>query len=198
MLLPGENWPDEASASKASSSAGSAPTSTSSSNDQASNSTTTEDHDHGSSLSTGAIAGIAVGGTILVIAAAAILFFCGRASRRKNNAAAAGQQQPLMHQQMPFSPNPGHMSYVQPYPNDMNKHMSMQSAALPGYIPPHGGDQSGPNTPGQPMYGMSDALNPGTGTDYAGSPAQSPHMNAVGMQPAPAYSQRNSMYVLTP
>jgi hypothetical protein len=202
MLLPGEKWPEE---SEGTNPLHDDPDASSSDNSTSTDSagaaaTTTHVHESSSSLSTGAIAGIAVAGTVAVIAAAALIFFCGRASRRRN-AAANAQQQPLMQQQgMPFSPGPshqGHMSYIQPYGNgDMNKHMSIQShqmhsAALPGYIPPHGDQTPGSQTP---LYGPSDALNPGA-VEYAGSPQHSPHMAAVGMGAAPAYSQRNSMYV---
>lgn len=195
MLLPGEKWPDEATDPMASDDASS--TSASSTAD-ATTATNSDDSSSSSSssgssgLSTGAIAGIAVGGTVLVIGAAALLFFCGRASRRRH-AAQQQQQQPLMQQggmpgQPPFSPGPnsGHMSYVQPYP-DMNKHMSVQSMsmhspALPGYVPA-GSQQQGAS----PLYGPSDALNPGAAEAYQGSPQQSPNM-------MPMYGQqRNSM-----
>ena len=206
MLLPGEKWPDEATDPMASDSASSA-TSTS----DAASSTSSDDSDTSSSssssgLSTGAIAGIAVGGTIAVIGAAALLFFCGRASRRRN-AQQGQQQQPLMQQNgmpgaPPFSPGApnGHMSYVQPYP-DMNKHMSIQSMAmhspaLPGYMPQQNQQQQSTDGRGTPLYGPSDALNPGGNEGYQGSPQQSPNMMPMGM--APAYGQqqqqaRNSM-----
>lgn len=209
MLLPGEKWPDEATDpmnTGAPTASGSGTTSPAATTSPDSDSNSSSSSSSSSSLGTGAIAGIAVGGTVAVIGVAALLFFCGRRSRRQRNNANAAQQ-PLMQQNGgvggpggPFSPQPhqGHMSYVQPYHDgNMNKHMSVQShqmhsPALPGYIPPHGSE--GAQTP---LYGPSDALNPGATTDYTGSPATSPHMGAVGMggAAAPAYSQRNSMYV---
>lgn len=199
MLLPGEKWPDESHnpMDDPTSSGNSTPNSTA---DASSTSSTSSSSSNSSSgLSSGAIAGIAVGGTVAVIGAAALLFFCGRASRRRN-AAAAAQQQPLMQQgghggaPPPFSPGPnsGHMSYVQPYPTDMNKHMSVQSMgmhspALPGYVP-HGQQQVG-----TPLYGPSDALNPGHENGYlGGSPQQSPHMVPMYAQQQ-QQQQRNSM-----
>jgi hypothetical protein len=199
MLLPGEKWPDESTdpmAGETSSTTSSTPSSTADSSSSSSTESSSSAGGGGSSgLSTGAIAGIAVAGTVAVIAAAALIFFCGRASRRRNAAQQQQQQQPLMHQANgaapPFSPGPnnGHMSYVQPYPTDMNKHMSVQSMAmnspaLPGYVPHQ---QGGPQV-GTPLYGPSDALNPGNGQEgYGGSPQQSPNM-------VPMYAQqRNSM-----
>ena len=200
MLLPGDKWPEEShNPMDDSTTSSSASTSTPTGTADAANSTNSSSGGSSSSssgLGTGAIAGIAVGGTVAVIGAAALLFFCGRASRRRNAAAAAAQQQPLMQQGTvgappPFSPGPnnGHMSYVQPYPTDMNKHMSVQSMAmhspaLPGYVP-HNQQQVG-----TPLYGPSDALNPGHDNGYmGGSPQQSPNMMPMYAQ----QQQRNSM-----
>lgn len=187
MLLPGEKWPDEASDPLAGDSVSGSESNSTASSDSSSSSS--EAAGSTSSLSTGAIAGIAVGATLAVVAVAALIFFCGRRSRRQANAKAV-QQQPLMQQPMPYSPGPhqGHMSYVQPFGDGMNKHMSMQSTsmhspALPGYVPPQ---HQGSHMSGQSLYGASDALNPGN--DYTQSPMQSPSMGAV-----PTYSQRNSM-----
>lgn len=202
MLLPGEKWPDEASDPMASDSTSSASaTGDAASSTSSADSDTSSSSSSSSSLGTGAIAGIAVGGTIAIIGAAALLFFCGRASRRRN-AQQAQQQQPLMQQggvpgAAPFSPGPnnGHMSYVPPY-TDMNKHMSIQSMsmhspALPGYMPQQ---QQQTDGRGAPLYGPSDALNPGN-EGYQGSQQQSPNMMPMGMAPAYGQQGRNSMYV---
>lgn len=202
MLLPGEPWPSEDDnpfTTSASSSAVSFPTaSQTSASAAATTSAAAAAHSH-SGLSTGAIAGIAIGAAAVALGAAVALFLCGRQSRHRR------QSQMMQHgQNVPFYPpsvagshHPGHMSYAsQP---SMNKHMSVHSSvyspALPGYAPTHhpGHDSTMSSPPLHPSYAPSDALNPGNMTE-ATSPAHSPGVAAA----VPAYSQRHtSMYVLS-
>ena len=177
MLVPGQPTPDEAgnsypASSSTSSTAGTH--STTSAPAAATTSASASSSSHHSGLSTGAIAGIAIGAAAVALAAAVLLYLCGRQSRQGRH-----QQMP---QQVPFQPGHGHMSYIDPH-----KHMSMHSSgvgpALPGYAPSE--HHSMPSPP-LVAYAPSDALNPGHPSI---SPSASPHHDPA----VPAYS--NSMYV---
>ncbi|KIW89284.1 uncharacterized protein Z519_10137 [Cladophialophora bantiana CBS 173.52] len=175
MLLPGQGWPDEDPSAPTSttiipytttsttSTVTPTPTSTTSS---ATETSTASGSDH-STLSTGAIAGIAVGGAAVVVGAAALLFFCGRRSRSKGE----GGSQPA-----PSTPAMGPMNnppaYIPPnnygYMSPTQKHMSVTTAsstdafgnAIPnggmypypqGYPPPQQTPQNMMASPGQPQ-----------------------------------------------
>ncbi|KIW75170.1 hypothetical protein Z517_11942 [Fonsecaea pedrosoi CBS 271.37] len=142
MLLPGENWPDEedpfatTSTSTATATATSTvTTSTASSTSASTAGATTTPAASGSGhsgLSTGAIAGIAVGGAAAVIAAAVILYLCGRRSKsKKNKEEAGGASLPG-----PSTPAMGPMNsppaYIPPannygYMSPTQKHMSVST-----------------------------------------------------------------------
>ncbi|ETI25115.1 hypothetical protein G647_04487 [Cladophialophora carrionii CBS 160.54] len=156
-LLPGEPWPDENDPTSVS-----APPATA----------TPESSDsHHSTLSTGAIAGIAVGGAAVVIAVAALIFFCGRRSRRR-----AKNEQPTA----PTTPamGPTHPpAYVPPaanygYMSPSNKHMSMTAMPVTDAF-------GNPLPNGAPYGGGYPATYP---QGYAGQPPmqQSPHMMGAG------------------
>ena len=197
MLLPGEPWPAEDEnpfQTSASSSAVPSPTTTQTSSGAAATSSEAATSSHHSGISTGAIAGIAIGAAAVALGAAIALFLCGRQSRYRR------QSQTMHHgQNVPFYPasvagsHPGHMSYATTAPS-MNKHMSMHSSmyspALPGYAPAHhpGHDSVMSSPPLHPSYAASDALNPGTMTE-ATSPSHSPAVTAT----VPAYSQGGHM-----
>ncbi|EXJ60056.1 hypothetical protein A1O7_04205 [Cladophialophora yegresii CBS 114405] len=197
-LLPGEPWPDEhdpsvtTSTSTATAIYTTSMTATMSSTPTTSGSAsgataTPESHAHQSTLSTGAIAGIAVGGAAVVLAAAALIFFCGRRSRRR-----ARNEQPTA----PTTPamGPTHPpAYVPPatnygYMSPTNKHLSMTTAtpvtdAFGNPIHNGGGPYSGGGYPAA-TYPQG----------YAGQPpmqqSQSPHMMGVG-NPRASYPQHS-------
>ena len=73
QLTPGEPFPSETASSSGAPSA----TATSSAGGSGSDSDS-DSHHHGSSLSGGAIAGIAIGGAAVVVLAAALIYLCGR------------------------------------------------------------------------------------------------------------------------
>ncbi|KIW50422.1 hypothetical protein PV05_12010 [Exophiala xenobiotica] len=190
MLLPGQPWPEEGenpftttTSAAPTSSPTSAPAATSSA---AAAPTSSSNH---SSLSPGAIAGIAIGAAAVVLAAAVLLYICGRKSARQRNKAKepSNAHGPANMHQMPYN---AHVSMAPSY-MDPTKHMSLYSSvagvspALPGYMPYHDPNMS------PPMHGapfpMSDslALAAGQGSDIAASPNNaSPNP----MYSAPAYS----------
>lgn len=175
MLTPGQPWPDEAE-DPFTTTAGSTPTATSTPSNPTANatgvSTSASTSSHHSSLSTGAIAGIAIGATAVALAAAALLYICGRQSRRHT---AINQQEDrpgtghaTMHS-MAYNP---HGQYVDPM-----KHMSMHSSvmplspALPGYAPTYDPNMS-PAL--HSAYPMSDSLKPGMVSEIATLHSTSP------------------------
>ncbi|OQV11044.1 hypothetical protein CLAIMM_14949, partial [Cladophialophora immunda] len=136
MLEPGESWPPEedpfATTSTSTSTATATytttfTTSTLSPTPTATTATPVASESSHSSLSSGAIAGIAIGGAAVVIAAAVLLFFCGRRSRSKDG---GGGNQPT-----PSTPAMGPMNsppaYLPPnnygYMSPTQKHMSVTS-----------------------------------------------------------------------
>ena len=178
MLTPGQSWPDESEdpfTTTGSAAPTSSPTSTSTSSSGASTNNNAESDSHKSSLSAGAIAGIAIGGAAVALAAAALLFLCGRKSRRQPRATQHDDRPGTGHGTMhsvAYNPH-GHVTsqYMDPM-----KHMSMHSSvmhspALPGYAPP----QDAMMSPLHPAFPISDSLSPGPGSDagtlYSTSPS---------------------------
>lgn len=188
MLQPGEAWPSESTPDPFSSSSSATPTPTSKSSSLTSAptaaATTTVaavSTNHSSSLSSGAIAGIAIGAAAVAILAAALLYLCGRQSRRPE------------HQPVPQHPYDPHMSYAGSNPA-ASKHTTMVSGheggafggspyttpALPGYVPAHDPAMS-PSM--RPYYAPSDALSPGADTDDGRTPSPGQMMRGVGVPP---------------
>lgn len=136
VLVPGEDWPSEGSIPSGVATSSSA---TSSSTAPATITTTpTPAPSHG--LSSGAIAGIAIGGAAVLLAAGVAIWFCGWHSRRQAAAPGAPAQEV------------GYMSHPQPHQSMYGKpsHMSMVS----GYTMPPGYDHSTSHTPVDPMMGQ--------------------------------------------
>jgi hypothetical protein len=189
MLLPGQPWPEEGGSpfTTTTASSTSTPTPTHTSAPAATSS-------HHSSLSAGAIAGIAIGAAAIALGAAIALFLCGRNSRNQRHSMLHNQSNMVYHPPSVPGTHAAHMSYASA--PSINKHMSMHSSvyspALPGYAPSQNMGQvseSGLHSPPlQPSYAQSDALNPGTHTE-ATSPSHSPGMPAV----VPAYNPNPHM-----
>lgn len=192
MLQPGEAWPSESTPDPFSSSASPTPTSRSSSSTSAPTAAATTtvaavSTNHSSSLSSGGIAGIAIGAAAVAILAAALLYLCGRQSRRPS------------HQPVPQHPYDPHMSYVPSNPV-ASKHTTMASghesgafagspylsAALPGYVPSHDPAMS-PSM--RPYYAPSDALSPAADTDDGRTPSPGQMMRGVGVPPYTSLAQ---------
>ncbi|KIW69273.1 hypothetical protein PV04_05156 [Phialophora macrospora] len=139
MLLPGEPWPDESNPYETTSTSTAtaiyttsltatwSPTPTTASTSVSAppaTATSEPSESHSSKLSTGAIAGIAIGGAAVVLAAAGLLFFCGRRSRRQaKSQQPTGPATPAMGPTHPpaYVPPPANYGYMSP----SNKHMSM-------------------------------------------------------------------------
>lgn len=152
MLEPGQPWPSESedpfptgSGGQESPSPTTLSTHTPSATSPAPASTTTAVASSHSGLSSGAIAGVAIGAAAVALIAAVLLYLCGRHSRK--------QYPPPQHATPQlYVPGP-HMSFVQP------KHMSTMTAGsgvygspvLPGYVPQHDPAMSPPLQPAFPV-----------------------------------------------
>lgn len=136
MLVPGEDWPSEGSipsgVAHSSSATSATPTATAS---PASNNS----HDH-AGLSTGAIAGIAIGGAAVLLAAAIAIWFCGRISNRSKNhptPLAAAQEVNTGYNPAHGSMygKPAHMSTVSGYSMPPHYEQGMRSPTMPSTTP---------------------------------------------------------------
>ena len=121
MLQPGQAWPAEGSSTiLPTTTVTSAPTSASTPYSQpaATTSAAATASSHKSSLSTGAIAGIAIGGAAVLIAAGVLIWWCGRQSRRKQIQpdAPPTYAPPQISGYPPMSPTAKHMSGVSTNP----------------------------------------------------------------------------------
>ncbi|KIX00901.1 uncharacterized protein Z518_09966 [Rhinocladiella mackenziei CBS 650.93] len=194
MLLPGEDWPDEADPLPTTSSAYPGPTSTASSTvpptgtaTPAATETAAPSASSHTTLSAGAIAGIAIGnptpprpsipsltdklttptgGAAVVIAAAALLFFCGRKSRRNEKSTPpAGPTVAAVPAPPAYVPpnNYGYDYRGSLPPPTQNKHMSVTTAPLP----------------------MTDAFGNPTPTGYMPGPYPTNYMPGQPGHPAP-------------
>ena len=180
MLLPGQPWPEESEDPFTTTSSTPSPTaSPTTSNTAAAASATSSDHH--SSLGTGAIVGIAIGGAALALAAAVALYLCGRQSRSRHNKHYDERPGTGHGTQVSYNPAGSHMSYM----TDPMKHMSMHSSvlgmgsgpspALPGYVPSH--DPTMSPTMQHAYMPVSDSLGPAPpgsdhGTPLSPSPSQ--------------------------
>lgn len=197
MLEPGEAWPSETTPKPFSSSASATPTSKTSSSTSVSTAAATTtvapaSANHSSSLSSGAIAGIAIGAAAIAILAAALLYLCGRQSRHPT------------HKPVPQNPYDPHMSYMVSNPA-VSKHTTMissrdsgafggspySSAALPGYVASHDPALSPPM---RPYYAPSDAIDPATDAEGTRTPSPGQMMRGVGVPPyaSTAQAQQNA------
>jgi hypothetical protein len=187
MLEPGEAWPLESTPDPFTTSASPTPTPTPTRTPTSISSSTPTvtvapvSVNHSSALSSGGIAGIAIGAAAVAVLAAALLYLCGRQSRRP-------EHHPLPHQ--PFDP---HMSYLGSNAT-ASKHATMMSghdvgprgsspytsAALPGYVPPH---DPAMTPPMRPYYAPSDALSPSADVDDGTSSSPGQAMRGVGVPP---------------
>lgn len=204
MLQPGEPWPAESTPDPFSSAAG-APTSTTTSSASATStsaaaatSSAAPVAKHSSSLSSGAIAGIAIGAAAVAILAAALLYLCGRQSRRPHP-----QHHPIPQgMPAPYDPHMSYVSSVQPG----SKHMTTvaghesgafgsspyASPALPGYVPAHDPAMSPPM---RPYYAPSDALSPAGDVSSQRSESPSQMMRGVGVPPYTSMAQQSQPIV---
>lgn len=177
MLTPGQPWPAESEDPFTTTAAPTAaPSSTTAPAAGASTDAGTASSTHHSSLSAGAIAGIAIGGAAVALAAAVLLYICGRQSRRQTPISQQEDRPGTGHatvHSMAYNPH-GHIAgqYMDPA-----KHMSMHSSvmplspALPGYAPSYDPTMS-PSL--HHNYPMSDSLKPGMGSDIATLHSTSP------------------------
>jgi hypothetical protein len=87
MLQPGEPWPSEGAADPftTTATAGATAVTTSTATSQPNYTESAGEAKKSYTLSTGTIAGIAIGGLAIVLIAAALLYFCGRRSRKNRN-----------------------------------------------------------------------------------------------------------------
>ncbi len=120
QLNPGEGFPSEATSSA---SAGYTAASTvttarsiAASTSAATSSTTAPTASSHSTLSTGAIAGVAIGGTAVLLTAGFLIWYCGRQSRQNNT-------QPAQEAPPNYVP-PAYSSYAQPSMSPSAKHIS--------------------------------------------------------------------------
>lgn len=108
QMTPGEAFPSETG-----SSSGSAPTSTSSSSSSSSSASSSSHH----GLSTGAIAGIAIGGAAVLVLAAALVYLCGRrggldkAYNRQGRANRNTYQEPMVEARYVGPKSPGQETF---------------------------------------------------------------------------------------
>ena len=179
MLLPGQPWPDESVDPFTTTSSTPSPTATPTPTNSTAAPPPPSSSDHHSSLSGGAIAGIAIGGAAVALAAAVALYLCGRQSRGRDNKNIEDRPGTGHATQVSYNPAGSHMSYM----TDPMKHMSMHSSvvgmnhssALPGYVPSHDPTMSPPLHPA--YLPVSDSLGPvpqGPGSDIHSQHSPSP------------------------
>lgn len=140
-LVPGEDWPSEGSIPS-----GVATSSTPSSTSSSGPATVTAVASSSHGLSSGAIAGIAIGGAAVLLAAGVAIWFCGRQSRRNQTPPGAPAQE-ISTGYMPHHSmygKPGHMSTVSGYTMPPGyEHQGMMSPNMvPTPIDPLMGHQS--------------------------------------------------------
>lgn len=172
MLLPGEPFPNEAEDPfpTTSTTPSTTPTAGTSSSALPAGATTTASESsssHSSGLTTGAIAGIAIGAAGVALAAAVLIYMCGRRSQKRTPTCPQEDRPATSHtttHSMAYNPH-GHIvgQYMDP-----GKHMSTHgqvipvSPALPGYAPQYDPARSPPMPA---PYTMSDYTNTGPGSD---------------------------------
>lgn len=176
-LLPGEDWPDEASIPSGVTTSSSSATATSTTSIAAATSAASTSSSH-AALSPGAIAGIAIGGAAVLLAAGIAIWYCGRQSNRSRMPTPGAPAQEI---NTGYNPAMG-STYGK------SAHMSMAS----GYSMPPNYDQGmrspvmSPATPVDPMTGQQQNLMYSAGMP---SPSLSPSVPAYGQ------SHMTNMYV---
>ncbi|KAF5000316.1 hypothetical protein FGRMN_1860 [Fusarium graminum] len=198
QLVPGDPWPTEEGFPEPSSTSGS-------SSDEPSDDDNNSSGGHKKSLSTGAIAGIAVGGAAVLLLAGALLYLCGRRggfdkAYRKSFRNSAPPPPPVVEQSI-YSPHP---SVADPW----------AAQKSPGLMASHYGQQSPPMSPHQSLaYGTHPGMvdgTPGSYYDYQKpqmgaspsttpkpaepiAPVELPGSPDPGHSPAPTYNTNNNV-----
>ncbi|OAP58447.1 hypothetical protein AYL99_07537 [Fonsecaea erecta] len=194
MLEPGESWPAEedpfATTSTSTSTATATytttfTTSTVSPTPTSATPTAVASESGHSTLSTGAIAGIAIGGAAVVIAAAVLLFFCGRRSRPKDGGDPPAASTPAMG---PIASPP---AYIPPnsygYMSPTQKHMSVTSMPTTdafGNAVPSGGMLPYPQAFPQGGYPVHQQMPPPQ--NLMGNPGQPQSLHPPQWPPSPS------------
>jgi hypothetical protein len=133
MLQPGEPWPSEGAADPFTTTATARATAvtTSTATSQPNYTESAGEAKKSYTLSTGAIAGIAIGGLAIVLMAAALLYFCGRRSRKIRNG--PPPQHPFSPRGSKYAPQiPEHKTHMATYGGD-----ERFSVPFLGHLPSH-------------------------------------------------------------